>query len=259
MARLWNVRIPDVTPIKLILLTLLLLFFAAFVLLRSARTLIGAAAILLFWALGAGWLAQPLLDLAQRGAPSGGQTVAPATFAPHTAIVLLGTGTIHNREGKLVPPKDAFARIVASADLYARCKRVSPVCHVIVSGGNPQQHEATEADTYLPYLLRDQVPRDDVILDNRSLTTYENARNVSSILPDGYYGSLILVTSAYQMPRALLNFHRFGMKPLPFVSNTRHVKFGLLPRGENLFDAEIALHELIGIIQFQVYRQIGWF
>ncbi|WP_428983350.1 YdcF family protein [Paraburkholderia diazotrophica] len=243
----------------MILLTLLLLFFAAFVLLRSARTIIGAAAIAFYWALGSGWLAQPLLDLAQRGAPPAGQTVAPATYAPHTAIVLLGTGTIHDHDGKLVPPRDAYARIDKSADLYARCKQVSPVCHVIVSGGNPQEHEATEADTYLPYLLRDQVPRGDIILENRSLTTYENARNVKAILHDGYYGSLILVTSAYHMPRALLNFHRFGMQPLPVVSNTRHAKLGFLPRGENLFDAEIALHELVGLAQFRVYREIGWF
>jgi uncharacterized SAM-binding protein YcdF (DUF218 family) len=242
----------------LILLTLLLLFFAAFMLLRNARTLIGTTTIVVFWALGAGWLTQPLLDLAQRGAPPGGRTVAPATYATHTAIVILGTGTVH-RGGKLVPPRDAIARIAMSADLYARCKRVSPVCHVILSGGNPQEHEATEADTYLPYLLREEVPRADVIVENRSLTTYENARNVAAILPDGYYGSLMLVTSAYQMPRALLNFHRFGMQPLPLVSNTRHARRGVLPRRENFFDAEIALHELIGIAQFHVYRQIGWF
>ena len=227
-------------------------------LLRNARTLIGTTTIVVFWALGAGWLTQPLLDLAEPGAPPGGRTVAPATYAAHTAIVVLGAGTIH-RHGELVPPRDAITRIAMSADLYARCKRVSAVCHVILSGGNPQKHEATEADTYLPYLLRDEVPRADIILENRSLTTYENARNVSAILPDGYYGSLILVTSAYHMPRALLNFHRFGMNPLPFVSNTRRARRTVLPRPENFMHAEIALHELIGIAQFHVYRRIGWF
>jgi uncharacterized SAM-binding protein YcdF (DUF218 family) len=259
MARLRNVRIPYVTPIKLILFTLLLLFFAAFMLLRSARTLIGAITIAVFWGIAAGWLADPLLALAQPEAPPGGRTVAPATYAPRTAIVMLGSGTFYDHDGKLVPPKDALARIAVSAELYGRCKRVSPVCHVIISGGNPQRHESAEADTYLPYLLRDDVPRDDVILENRSLTTYENARNVAAILPDGYYGSLMLVTSAYQMPRALLDFHHFGMQPLPVISNTRHARRGLLPRPENLRDAEIALHELIGIAQFHVYRQIGWF
>jgi uncharacterized SAM-binding protein YcdF (DUF218 family) len=243
----------------LILFILLALFFAAFLLLRRARKAIAAATLAFFWGIAAGWLTEPLLALAQRGAPPGGQTVAPATFAPHTAIVLLGTGTIYDDDGKLIPPTDAIARIAKSADVYARCKRVSTVCHVIVTGGNPQRHEATEADTYLPYLLRAEVARNDIILEKASLTTYENARNVAAILPDGYYGSLILITSAFQMPRALLDFHRFDMHPLPVVSNTRHAKLGVWPHRENLYNAEIALHELIGVAQFHVYRTIGWF
>jgi hypothetical protein len=57
----------------------------------------------------------------------------------------------------------------------------------------------------------------------------------------------------------MLDFHRFDMNPLPAVSNVRHVKRGLLPRPANLESAETALHELIGVAQFYVYRMIGWF
>jgi uncharacterized SAM-binding protein YcdF (DUF218 family) len=130
---------------------------------------------------------------------------------------------------------------------------------VIVSGGNPQRHPATEADTYLPYLLRQNVPRADIVLEDTSRTTYENARNVSAILGQSRYDTLILVTSAYHMPRALLDFHRFGMTPEPVISSTRHVQLGVLPRYDNLVDANIALHELIGLAQFYVYRKLGWF
>jgi uncharacterized SAM-binding protein YcdF (DUF218 family) len=103
------------------------------------------------------------------------------------------------------------------------------------------------------------VPRADIVLENSSLTTYENARNVSAILEGSRYDSLILVTSAYQMPRALLDFHRFGLAPQPMISNARRARLGVLPRYDNLVNAEIALHELIGIAQFHVYRAIGWF
>ncbi len=92
-----------------------------------------------------------------------------------------------------------------------------------------------------------------------SLTTYENARNVSAILGQSHYDTLILVTSAYHMPRALLDFHRFGLAPQPLISSARHAELGVLPRYENLKSAEIALHELIGIAQFHVYRALGWF
>jgi len=246
---------PYVTPFKLILFTLLALFFAAIVLTRRARAPLAVAGVALFWLLAAGWLSAPLLDWAQRSPPS----VAPATYAARTAIVMLGSGTGYDANDKLVPRHDALARIAKSAEIYAACKRTGSICNVIISGGNPQRHEASEADTYLPYLLQKQVPRTDIILENRSLTTYENARYVAAILRDGDYGSLILVTSAYQMPRALLDFHRFALTPEPVISNTRHVRVGLLPRYDNLVNAEIALHELIGIAQFHVYRMIGWF
>jgi uncharacterized SAM-binding protein YcdF (DUF218 family) len=209
----------------------------------------------LFWLLAAGWLTAPLLELAQPHR----QTNAPATFAPRTAIIMLGGGTEYDGEDELVPPRDVLARIAVSADNYAACKRTAATCAVIVSGGNPQRHRATEADTYLPYLLRKQVPRADIVLENRSRTTYENARNVSAIVERTRYDSLILVTSAYQMPRALLDFHRFGLAPQPLISSARRAHLGLLPCYDNLVSAEIALHELVGIAQFHVYRAIGWF
>jgi uncharacterized SAM-binding protein YcdF (DUF218 family) len=239
----------------LILLTLLALFFAAILLTSRARAALAVTGVIFFWSLAAGWLTAPLLDFAQKGAPS----TEPVTYAASTMIVMLGSGTDYDDDHRLVPRTDALARIATSAAIYAACKHSGSSCEVIISGGNPQKHEASEADTYLPYLLEKQVPRSDVILENHSRTTYENARNVAAILHDTRYGKLILITSAYQMPRALLDFHRFGLVPEPVISNRRHVHLGLLPRFDNLMNADLALHELIGIAQFYVYRMIGWF
>ena len=231
------------------------LFFAAIVLTRRARAPLALAVLALFWLLAAGWLSAPLLDWAQAGS----QSAAPPTYAPRTVIVMLGTGTEYDDDHKLVPKHDAFARIATSADIYSACKRTGARCEVVISGGNPQHHEASEADTYLPWLLQKQVPRTDVMLENRSRNTYENARNVAALLQGSPYDALILVTSAYQMPRALLDFHRFGLTPHPVISNTRHVRVGMLPHYDNLVNADLALHELIGIAQFHVYRLLGWF
>ncbi|WP_230413056.1 YdcF family protein [Paraburkholderia antibiotica] len=239
----------------MILFTLLALFFAAIVLWKRARRRLVICAIALFWLLSAGWLTAPLLDLAQPQRHS----AAPAAFAPRTAIILLGGGTVYDDNDVLVPPRDVLSRIEVSAQNYAACKRAAANCQVIVSGGNPQRHSATEADTYLPYLLRQQVARSDIVLETTSRTTYENARNVSAIVGQSHYDALILVTSAYQMPRALLDFQHFGVEPQPQISSARHARLGLLPRFDNLVAAEIALHELIGIAQFHVYSAIGWF
>ena len=222
---------------------------------RRLRAPLALAAVALFWLLAAGWLSAPLLDWAQWGT----QSVAPPTYAARTVIVMLGGGTDYDDAHKLVPKGDALIRIATSADIYSACKRTGASCDVVISGGNPQRHEASEADNYLPYLLQKQVPRADIVLENRSHTTYENARNVAALLQDKRYDALILVTSAYQMPRALLDFHRFGLTPHPVVSNTRRVSLGVLPRYDNLVNADLALHELIGIAQFHVYRLLGWF
>jgi uncharacterized SAM-binding protein YcdF (DUF218 family) len=222
---------------------------------RKARVALAVTGVVFFWLLAAGWLAAPLLDWAQSGPP----TPAPVTYAARTMIVMLGTGTDHDADNRLVPRTDALARIATSAAIYAACKRGGSTCKVIIAGGNPQRHEASEADTYLPYLLQEQVPRTDVILENRSLTTYQNARNVAAILRQTPYDALILITSAYQMPRALLDFHRFGLMPAPVISNSRHIHLGIMPRLDNLLNANLAMHELIGIAQFYVYRMFGWF
>lgn len=210
---------------------------------------------MLFWLLSAGWLAVPLLDLAQPEI----RNADPPDFGPRTVLVVLGAGTEHNRDGILVPKDDAFSRIAKAAELYTECKRRESSCKVIVSGGNPQMHETSEADNYAPYLLRLSVADTDLLLENASLNTYQNARNVARILRARHYDSLILVTSAYQMPRAMLDFARFGLAPQPIISNARFVRVGALPRVGNLVDAEIALHELVGIAQFHVYRAMGWF
>jgi uncharacterized SAM-binding protein YcdF (DUF218 family) len=258
-----------VTSFKLILFVFLAAFLAPFLVLfvwwRPARLLIAAGAIVFCWLLASGWLTAPLLDLAQPTAyrsPYDPAKPLPRPFGTRTAIVMLGGGTRVNDRGVLVPQPDVYARLATAASLYARCRAAGSVCRVIVSGGNPEHHAATEADTYAPYLLRAGVARSDLVLENTSLNTWQNARNVTRLLktwPDAASTTVLLVTSAYHMPRALLDFRRNDCDPVPVVSGTRVALMGWQPRLANLRSAVTALHELIGIAQFHVYCMIGWF
>ena len=216
---------------------------------------IAVAGLTLFWLLSAGWLTAPLLASVQDGASQ----APPPRFGPRTVIVVLGSGTRIDRDDTLVPQRDALPRIALAASLYAQCKEQDRQCQVIMSGGNPQAHPASEADTYAPYLLQAHIARDDLVLENKSQTTYENAEYVARILHGERYDSLMLVTSAYHMPRALMDFRRFGLAPEPVASSGRVARRGLLPRRSNLAAANTALHELIGIAQFHLYSALGWF
>lgn len=53
------------------------------------------------------------------------------------------------------------------------------------------------------------VPRDKILLDEESTTTYENARSCFEIMQKQGYQSAILVTSCYHTKRAKIIFNRF--------------------------------------------------
>ncbi|RQH07536.1 YdcF family protein [Paraburkholderia dinghuensis] len=255
-------RKPYVTLFKLILFVFFVAFIAVSLLWRSARTAIAVITGVLFWLLASGWLTGMLLDLAQPviyRTPYDPAQELPAPFGLRTGIVVLGGGTRTGDDGVLVPKRDVYARLSAAASLYRQCKLAGGVCRVIVSGGNPQRHTATEADTYAPYLLRAGVASVDLVLENTSLTTWQNARNVMYLQRAQPDDILFLITSAYHMQRALLDFQRFGANPVPVVSGVRHAQTGWWPRLVNLCGAQIALHELFGMVQFHAYRMIGWF
>ena len=239
-----------------------MLFLALCLLWRRGRIVTAACALAVFWLLSSGWLTAVLLNLAQPASyrvPYDPATPGQPRIARRTAIIVLGGGTEHGDDGRLVPQHDVYARLTAAASLYAQCVRDHASCRVIVSGGNPQHHEASEADTYAPYLLRAHVPRADLVLENQSLTTWQNARNVARLIGNRHDETLLVITSAYHMRRAMLDFRRFGLDPVPVVSGVRHARLGWLPRLSNLAAAETALHELIGTAQFYVYCMLGWF
>ncbi|WP_244815818.1 YdcF family protein [Caballeronia sp. Lep1P3] len=204
---------------------------------------------LLIWGFGTGWFARPLLGLAQRGYE---QTIPPS-FAPRTAIILMGGGT-DRRQGTLVPKHDSMTRIAAVALLYRQCRDAGASCRVILSGGDPEHHGQAEADNYAPYVLARGVPSADLTRENTSYNTYENARNVAAILGNAHDSALIVVTSAYHMRRSLRAFEAFGYEPQPYVSNVRSTPMTVIPRFWNFVNSELALHELIGLARFYVWR-----
>jgi uncharacterized SAM-binding protein YcdF (DUF218 family) len=238
----------------LILFDSFALLFICFMLCRKQRRHIAIAAAAVFWLLATGWLAAPLIAWSEAG-------VAPVEHPDmhgRTTLIVLGTGTRRSDNG-LRPPPDGEARIRKTAALYRVCREQATRCTVVMSGGDPQRHGDTEAAVYGRLLLAQGVAPADLILEPDSRTTYENAKFTASILRSQHDDSRILVTSSYQMRRALLDFRHFGIDPQPVYANRRLAQCGVLPRWRNLAAANQAAHELIGIAQFYVYRQLGWF
>jgi hypothetical protein len=58
------------------------------------------------------------------------------------------------------------------------------------------------------------------------------------------------------MRRALLAFNAFGLVTQAFISNVREPKATFFPRSRGFIDAQTALHELVGLARFYVYRSL---
>ncbi len=165
----------------------------------------------------------------------------------------MGGGTYRSDSG-LVPKSNAVPRIEAVGMLYRECRETGASCKVILSGGDPEHHGQAEADNYAPYVLAQGVASGDLVRENQSLNTYQNARNVAGIVGPAHDSRLIVVTSAYHMRRSLRAFEAFGYAPVPYVSDVRPNRVTFFPRIRGFMNSELAMHELVGLARFDVYR-----
>jgi uncharacterized SAM-binding protein YcdF (DUF218 family) len=194
-----------------------------------------------------------------RIAQSGDDLRVKPRLAPHTAINVLGGGTVYDRANRLVPPVDSMARIQTAAKLYQSCRQTETVCRVILSGGNPQNHARAEADVYAPYLLADGVRRSDLVIEDKSRNPFENARNVDELLRPQHYDGLLLITSALHMRRALLAFEGFRLYSQPVIASRTDPCSWAIPHLEGWIDSNSALHEMLGVALYYASRWVGMY
>lgn len=179
-------------------------------------------------------------------------------FGERNAVVLLSAGSMRSGpHHTLSPTHEAMLRIKKAAAEYVACKAAHAVCSVIVSGGDPDANGAADADVYQPELEAFGVDAADLILEKRSLNTYENAKFVKPLLHDGRYDAVVLVTSSYHMRRAKLIFNHLGMDVIPEAARADGPRPSLLPRRNNFRIAWRTLHEFGGVVQLRVYSWAG--
>jgi len=125
------------------------------------------------------------------------------------AIVLLGGGI--GKCDELVYP-----------DMYEGADRLWHAARLWKAGKAPQIVVSGSNDLYaaVPLLLDLGVPRGAIVVDNDSRNTYENSRFTERLLKaesEGASGgqSVLLVTSAWHMPRACGNFSKTSLRVVP--------------------------------------------
>ena len=125
-------------------------------------------------------------------------------------VIIHGCGLIGGRQvSKLLSD-----RLDKAIEIYHR-DPTPPI--LIPSGGQGPDEEVSEAAAMADYLLRHDIPMEHIILEDKSMTTFENLRNSKEII-DSQEGRkyTTLVTSNYHVYRALrycrqINFNCTGV------------------------------------------------
>ncbi len=121
------------------------------------------------------------------------------------AIVLLGGGIGKNVSMEYPDMYEGADRVWHAARLWKAGK--API--VVVSGRN-------DLNTAVPLLVDLGVSRDAIAVDNDSRNTYENSRFTERLLRERGAGrKILLVTSAWHMPRACGNFAKTSLEVVP--------------------------------------------
>jgi len=221
---------------------------------RCSRVLLALALILLL-TVGCGLL--PIWLLARLQSAYTADT--PVAWGQRNAIVLLGAGTVRAAGGNEVEASlFAYGRISKAAELYRECRQAGRTCKVEVSGGDARGLGQPEAAVYVGDLQRLGVDAADLLLEPRSMNTWQNAQFSGPLLK--IYGAdrVLLVSSGYHLRRGMLYFAHFGIHAVPVRADYVDGVWSWLPLSYNFAMADLALHEYAGIARYHVYNAMGW-
>ncbi len=238
---------------------LLLLVAAAAALARarwrqSARILFILAGLLLV-AVGCG----PLPAIALKNLQTGYAGEPVHSWEPKAAIVVLGGGAEQAADTRTVEvPALVYGRIVKTLELYLQCKRNGKACIVIVSGGDPRRSGASEAKVYGAVLVKIGVDPADLVIEGRSLNTWQNAQFCAVWLNDHPQDQVILVTSGLHLRRSILYFSHFGVRARPARADYAGAMMSPLPLAYNFLLMDLTVHEYAGLLRYRVYEMLGW-
>ncbi len=124
---------------------------------------------------------------------------------------------------------------------------------LLISGGG---HGVSESAIVRELAVRLGVPFDRVRIEDRSMSTWENAQRVAQLQP-AVSRRIVLVTSALHMNRAVYSFDAQGFDVCPFPVNSVYVPPGgigyILPQESALLKSDAAIHELIGSLLYRLW------
>ncbi len=107
-------------------------------------------------------------------------------------------------------------RINHAIDLY----RSGKVRKLIFTGGQGNRRELTEAAAARAYAIKNGVPADDILIEDRSHTTYENVINAKQLADANGLRKVLIVSDPLHMKRAVTMARDVGLDAYPSPTPT---------------------------------------
>jgi uncharacterized SAM-binding protein YcdF (DUF218 family) len=170
------------------------------------------------------------------------------------AVVVLNGGIVRGTSRPGVQWADSSSRFFTGLDLALAGKAK----FLVLSAGTPPVHsQPGQGEILRNVALSRGLPAERIIVTRYVLTTEDEARAVSAL--PGIH-SILLVTSAFHMPRAALLFRATGLAICPFPSDQRILGandptggFAFIPDAAPLGESESSLREYYGLA---IYRTL---
>ncbi len=215
-----------------------------------ARILLTTSFVLL-WLLSTPYFAETLLH-GLEGEPTATDTKKPLA----DAIVVLGGGTyFHAPEyGGDTVSGNTLERLRFAAKLQRETGKP-----ILVTGGKPLGNSSSEV-AQMKQVLEQEFKTPVQWAEGESDNTQENARRTRTLLESAGISRIYLVTHAWHMPRAVQAFQAAGFQVIPaptaYTTRYRTDLLTFLPNAYALRDSRIFMHELIGILWYQLKSKL---
>lgn len=216
---------------------------------RRGIAMVNLTIALLLWALASAPVAQGLRSGLEKG-----------LTIPHNlqgdVIILLGGGInqdVPDLSGRGTPSSEMMTRLVTAVRIQRELK-----IPIIVSGGAVITGSDPEAPVVRRFIIDLGVPQKQVLTEERSRDTKENAFYCREILALHGFRKPLLVTSAYHMRRSLEAFTNAGVQVTPVpaqfsIGNRKHLHWtGYLPEAGTLYASAASLREYLGLIFYRL-------
>ena len=173
-------------------------------------------------------------------------------------IILLGGGAfrdVQDVEGEGTLASSAASRLLTAVRLQKLLD-----LPIILSGGQVYSDSGAEAEISGRILKSLGVPEDKILLETKSINTTQNAIYSAEILHEKNFQKPLVVTSAFHMRRAVLNFSRQGIDIIPYPTNftvSQNPEFHytkLRPQAEALLLNVTVMQELLRTLVTQIFN-----